>query len=49
MYPKGVYYSRIQTSRYYCTISHNQEMFLIQLKKYLIDNAFYSVEEYLNA
>ena len=48
MYPKGVCYSRVQTSSYYCRISHKQEMFLIQLKKYLIDNAFYYIEEYLN-
>ena len=51
MYQKGVYYSSIKIYNkipdVIAELVSNKKCFLIQLKKYLIDQACYSLQEYL--
>jgi hypothetical protein len=53
MYQRGVYYSSIKIYNKLPDITAelviNRKSFLLQLRKYLIDRAFYSIEEYMNA
>ena len=53
MYQRSVCYNSInicnETSDDLAELVLNKKCFLLQLKKYLTDKLFYSVEEYLNA
>ena len=53
MYQRGVYYSSIKIYNklpdVIAELVINRKSFLLQLRKYLIDKAFYSIEEYMNA
>jgi len=52
MYQKGVYYSGIKIYNHLPTaikdLSDDKNTFKVALKKYLLHNSFYSLEEYLN-
>jgi len=51
VYQKGVFYSSIKIYDKLPDIAElvsNRKCFVIRLKKYLIDKAFYSLEKYLN-
>ena len=52
MYQKGVYYSGVKIFNHLPTtiqtLSDNKGKFLIALKKFLLINSFYSLEEYYN-
>ena len=52
MYQKGVYYSVIKIYNHLPTaikdLSDDKNTFKVALKKYLLHNSFYSLEEYLN-
>jgi len=53
MYQKSVYYNSINIYNKLpddlADVVSNKKCFLSQLKKYLTDKPFYSIEEYLNA
>jgi hypothetical protein len=53
MYQTGVYYSSIKIYNklpdVIAELVINRKSFLLQLRNYLIDKAFYSIEEYMNA
>ena len=52
MYQKGVYYSVIKIYNHLPTaikdLSDDKNTFKVALKKHLLHNSFYSLEEYLN-
>ena len=52
MYQKGVYYSGIKIYNHLPTaikdLSNDKNKFKLALKKYLLHNSFYSLEEYFN-
>ena len=52
MYQKGIYYSGIKISNHLSTaikdLSDDKNKFKLALKRYLLHNSFYSLEEYFN-
>jgi len=52
IHQKGVYYSGIEIYNYLPTaikdLSNDQNKFKLALKRYLLHNSFYSLEEYFN-
>ena len=53
IYQKGAYYTAIKIFNYLRThiknVSNEIQVFKMTLKRFLLDNSFYSIDEYFNA